>query len=310
MKKTFFILMVFTVVGFIACKKKDPSPTTEPAPASVNTDTYTSLKDFYFKNGVKKQTFLFNANNGGSFITAQGTTLQIPSGCFSGNGIVSLEFSDIYKKSDMLLSNMGTRMFGGAPLLSGGEFFIRARVNGLPAQITNSMAISILQPKNPNDTMGMQAFVAVNDTAANFNFSWVNSPDNVQTNATNYVFSLYQFKAPVDSGSWCNSDNPGYFSAYPQTVLTMHPSQTGYQADVFLVFKNIKSMVHVYDSSGDFPYFYAPVGLQCTIVALGLKDGKLQSSFIPITISNNQTVNFTLAETTTEAFKASLKALD
>ncbi|MGP8213998.1 MAG: hypothetical protein ACLQQ4_00400 [Bacteroidia bacterium] len=84
-----------------------------------------------------------------------------------------------------------------------------------------------------------------------------------------------------------------------------------YNTYVFLVFKNINSMVHVYQGTGyTFPYAYAPVGLQCTVVAVGIKGGKVYSSFTPITISANETVNFTLSETTTAQFKTQLKALN
>jgi hypothetical protein len=52
------------------------------------------------------------------------------------------------------------------------------------------------------------------------------------------------------------------------------------------------------------------VGLECTVVAVGVKDKTLYSSFTPITISNNQIVNFTLSSTTTTAFIAQLKLLN
>lgn len=70
-------------------------------------------------------------------------------------------------------------------------------------------------------------------------------------------------------------------------------------------------MVHVYNDVGNaFPYNYAPVGLPCTVVAIGVKDGKVYSSFTPITISANQTVSFSMSETTTADFKSQLAALN
>jgi hypothetical protein len=315
MKTTFCLLVVFILAGIISCKKDKKEPAADsqstPAPAPTNTDNYSSLNDFYSKNGVKKQIFTINAASGGSFVTPQGTTIQVPAGCFAGNSNVTIEFKDIYTKSDMLLSNMGTRMLSGAPLLSGGEFFIKAISNGTVVQITNSLSISIKQPKNPNDTTSMQAFTAAKDTSSNY--GWWNDPNaSVLNNTSNYVFSLYQFNPPLDSGTWSNSDSPLYFNSYPQTNLTIHPTQTGYLMDVFLVLKNVRTMVHIYKdySTGNFPYGYAPLGHEATVVAIGVKDGKLYSSFTPITIGSNQTVNFTLSETTTDSFKAALKSLD
>ena len=48
-------------------------------------------------------------------------------------------------------------------------------------------------------------------------------------------------------------------------------------------------MVHVYSNGSNFPYAFAPIGLQCTLVAIGEKDGSLYSCFKPITITNNMT---------------------
>ncbi len=69
-------------------------------------------------------------------------------------------------------------------------------------------------------------------------------------------------------------------------------------------------MIHVYSNGLNFPYYYAPVGLECTLVAIGVKNGKLYSSFVPLTISSNQSVNFALSAITTDDFVNSLKALD
>ena len=69
-------------------------------------------------------------------------------------------------------------------------------------------------------------------------------------------------------------------------------------------------MIHVYENGGDYPYNYAPVGLNATVVAVGMKDGKLYSSFTDITIAANQTVNLGLTETNETSFKSSLTALN
>ena len=70
-------------------------------------------------------------------------------------------------------------------------------------------------------------------------------------------------------------------------------------------------MVHVYNyGTNTFPYLYAPQGLQCTVVAVGVKGGTVYSSFTPITITSNQTVNFSMTATTTAAFESALTALN
>ena len=77
-----------------------------------------------------------------------------------------------------------------------------------------------------------------------------------------------------------------------------------------MLFKNVTSMVHVYSDGSNFPYNYAPVGQECTVVVLGVKDDKLYASFTPVTISSNQTITPVFTETTTDNFKTTLNSLN
>jgi hypothetical protein len=309
-----YAIICMLTFAFYACKKEETPPAEEeqvPSPAP-QTDNYTSLQDFYLKNGVPKQTFTINAAAGGSFITPQATTVNIPPNAFSGaTSIVTIEFRDIYKKSDMLLTDVGTGMIGGPPLKSAGEFFIKAvGSKNEPLLLAAGSKIEIQQPLVEPVDKAMLAFGRLRDSSANVS-GWYQDPGyQLLSNATSYVFSLYQFAAPAANGTWCNSDNPQYFSAFSQTTLTIHPQQADFTNDVFLVFKNVNSMIHVYKSGTDFPYDYAPIGQECTVVVLSVKNGKLYSAFLPINISANQTVNVSVTETTTEAFKSKLGSLN
>src|ERR1700753_1562403 len=70
--------------------------------------SYSSVKDFLSQTALPIKTYSINASTGGSFTTSQGTVVTIPANNFiyqSGKpvtGTVSVEFNDIYKKSDML----------------------------------------------------------------------------------------------------------------------------------------------------------------------------------------------------------------
>ncbi len=265
------------------------------------------------------QTYTISGTAGGQFLTPQGTTVVIPPNAFVDQnnnpvtGSVTIQFKDIYKKSDMLLSNKPTQMQFGAPLKSAGEFFVKATVNNAPVFLGTGKKITVKQPlvTGPADT-AMVPFVLAPDSF-NLNAAWQQNPfDSLYVTASQYVFSLYQFSYPADSGTWSNSDNSTFFSAYTQTALTLHANDNpvDYSTDVFLVFKTVNSMVHVYRSGNDYPYLYAPVGLQCTMVAVGIKGSKLYAAFVPVTIGNNQTVNFSLTQITTADFKNQLKALN
>jgi len=282
-----------------------------------NVDIYQSTSDFYSKNGVALQNYSVDAAMGGAFTTPHGTVISIPPNAFtdlSGNiitGKVDIEFKDIYKKSDMLLSFMPTDSHGW-PLKSAGEFFIRAKSNNTPVKIAPQQKIRVNQPLNNNQIdsgLGMEPFFRVQDSLG---WQMDSSNASLEFSASSYVFSLYQFSTQLDSGTWCNSDNPYYFGRYTTTglIIRANHAMQAHGTDVFLLFKNVNSMVHVYSDGADFPYHFAPLGLDCTIVAVGVKDKKLYSAFVPITIGNNQTVKFSLNQTTTDDFKAQLNLLN
>src|ERR1700722_16192999 len=279
-------------------------------------DKYSSLQDFYAKNGVPIQTYNINGSTGGSFTTSQGTIVIVPANCFNdryGNlvtGPVTILFKDIYTKSDMLLSNMTPMTYYGGPLKSGGEFFIKAISNGNAVTLNGNGPIKVSQPLNnwAADKM-MQPFRVIADS---FNVGWQPSPkpDTVSSSLSGYVFALYSFGSPADSGTWCNSDNSSYFSAYPQTQFTIQTTDDSINMNnisVFLVFTGLNSLVHVYQDYNNllsFPYGYAPQGLPCTVVAVETRaNGQLRSAFVPTTITANGTVNFNCTPTTTAAFK-------
>ena len=320
MKNLIKLICIVAIVAIVSCKKKDTTPVSTPTPTPTVTDNYSSIADFFSKNNIAMQTYSISATTGGSFTTPQGTVVTIPPNAFltqsftgvSGN--VTIQFKDLYKKSDMFLSNMPPMLSYGAPLKSGGEFFIKVIQNNAALILNTGASITVAQPAALTgglDTLNIQQpFIVQQDTFGTGWAAW--QADSVFYTTSDYIFGLYNFNSPIDSGSWCNSDNSSYFSAYPQTTLTLHPndSLSVYQTTSFLMFSNLSSMVHVYDNGTNFPYYYAPQGLQCTLVAIGVKGGKLYSSFVPITISANQTVNFSLSETTTDAFKTALKALN
>lgn len=280
-------------------------------------DNYSSIQDFFSKNGVPMQTYTINGTTGGSFTTPQGTVVTIPPNAFVTQasvpvtGDVTIEFKDIYKKSDMLLSNVTTDSYYG-PLSSCGEFYMKASFNNSAVLLASGKKIEVTQPNNLTyiDTLGvMGPYIATpSDTMV-----WIPSNnDSVFYTPTAYIYNLYQFNSPIESGGWFNGDSPYPFLSCSQTMLTLIPSNNldPYHIQVFLMFTNYSSATHLHYYGSSFIYYYAPIGLQCTMVAFGIKDGKLYSSFVPITIGTNQTYNFTLSETTTAEFKTQLEALN
>lgn len=318
MKATYLISklgITLVLIGtiFISCKK-DKLDINE-----TNPDNYSSMSAFFNTNGVKSEFFSFQDSAGGTFTSAKGTKITVLPNSFidaSSNvvtGIVTLEFKDIYDKSDMILSDKPTNTQWGI-LKSGGEFFVRVKQNAETLNLAPGKSITFEQPLNglPLDSV-MLPFVLGNDSAGLPAWNWT-STDSINYTATSYIYSMYNFNSPIDSGTWCNSDDPYFFQAYSQTSLTIHPTDnpTQYNTNVFIIFSGINAMIHVYlDSpSMDFIYNYAPIGLDCSVVAIGVKEGKLYYDIKNTTISANSTVNVSLSEITTEALIAKLVALN
>lgn len=338
MKTAQTLCFMIALATFASCKKENAnneattstsSSTSSTSTTSANTDHYVSIADFFSQNGAQMQTYTINGTNGGSFTSPQGTIVTVPANAFQTQagaavaGTVTVEFKDLFKKSDMLLSDKSTNTLSGAPLKSGGEFFIRAMAGGealvlapnkkIEVTLQASLTGSIDNVNAQSPWVLEEAVDSVPDSNFVMGAGWVETTENkVITQGLSYIYDIYRFSTPAESGSWCNSDNSTFFAGYPLTRLTLIPTDniSAYQTQVFLAFKTVNSMVHVYNNGVSFSYDYAPLGLECTAVALGVKDGKAYSAFVPITISANQIVNFTLSETTTDAFINKLKTLN
>jgi len=315
MKKLFLIACL--PILFSTCKKdKKADPEPDPAPS----DTYSSLNDFFEKNGVQKQTFTFDVATGGSFVTPQSTTINIPPNALDATGNITLEFKDIYQKSDMVLSDMPTILSDGKPLTSGGEIFIRALSNGTPVNIVKGKQLEIRLPMVSLPTASMTPFVGTTYSVGTSNV-W--TPSQTQTitpvvqptlNA-NYIgyynLQMSEFSSPLSNGTWVNCDHPHFPSSQPQSQFKVKVGNAFSSPQVYLVFKSSKTVVPIYmDQTSTFVYAYAPINYDCTVIAINLRDGKLYSAIAPTKIAADQTFNVDLKQTTTEDFKTALKSLN
>ena len=305
-----FVMLLFIVVLYSCKKKTDDTPT--------NTDNYSSTANFFAVNATPLQTFTVDATTGGSFTAAHGSIIIVPANAFKTqgglpvSGNVSIKFKDVYKKSDMFLNKLTTEYIGGGPMKSAGMFYIKALQGANALVLSSGKCISVKMPYNglEPDTQ-MKPYILSPDSNS-MSSLWYPTYDSLVYDTTaNYIYNLLQFYPPLDSGTWANCDHP-IFTGIPTTMLTIHPLFTvaDYQPSLCLNFNTYNTNIRIYSYGTDFNYSFAPIGVQCTLVAVGVKNGKLYSSFIPITISNYQTVNFNLTETTTDEFKAQLEAMN
>jgi len=318
MKKQITILAMLLLIAAVYSCKRDK--TTEEPPAQ--TDHYTSTANFFAVNAPAMQTFTVNAATGGSFTTPKGTIVTVPANAFmtqtggAVSGNVTIQFKDVYKKSDMLLSKLTTHLIGGGPMESAGMFYIKATQGANVLVMNYNKNITVFLPLNVNPmNYQMQPYVYLSNATSP---GWVAPPvdstgikDSLTFGSEGYIFDLFYFNPPTDSGTWANCDHPIY-NGFPMTTINLHflDSYTDYHPWLFLYFNAINATINLYNNGNDAAYSYSPIGEPCTLVAVGVKDGKLYASFTPITISSNMTVNYSVTETTTEAFIAHLATLN
>lgn len=111
----------------------------------------------------------------------QGTIVRIPAGTFvtaSGlavTGKVQVEMKEVFKKSDILLSNLPT-ISDGKMLESGGVVYLdAATMDGEKVVIAPGKAVTIDFPSG-SPTQGMQAFSGQYDTEGNMNWTPMGAP--------------------------------------------------------------------------------------------------------------------------------------
>jgi hypothetical protein len=322
-KLSLLVLVILSVscrkdVGSLKDSVQSQTLSDAASPSASGTRTYSSVEDFLKKNERALQEYHFSAEDGAQLVSPQGTTITIPPNAFLTTnqqlvkGQVTIQFKDLFKKADMVLSDKGTTTNNGTLLLSGGEFFINA-LQGTAGLVLNDTCLRIELPAEQTDTSSIAMFAQLPFVIPNDKVnSWELALQNTLTpifDAKTLVYDLYHLGFPAGNGTWCNSDNPYFFNSYPQTRITVIPDGINDVTDVFLLFKGVSAMVHVYYdyASGDFPYLYAPKGLQCTAVCFEIREGQVFAAFSPVTIDGAQTIKPKLEKIRDVDFLAKLK---
>jgi hypothetical protein len=309
-KATVMIILMIISLASITCKK---DKLTENNPTHPVGDSYINTQDFLNQNAVKPQFFTFDNAVGGTFTSSKGSQIIITPNTFTAGGSivtgnVTLEFKDIYHKSDMILSQMPTTLTNGGLLESGGMFYIKVMQGSQILSLLPGNAISINLPIDSNSVpvSSMAPYIFSDTSGIN---GWTQSyADSLYNNVYYYTYMLYN----LYSGSWYNCDSPGPFAGFTQTLLTLHQTDTSslYGTQVFLVFPGYNTMISLYSNNNDFICYSAPVGLNCIMLAIRVKNSKLYYSKQDFIITQNSTVNFSMTQTTKTALINLLNTLN
>ena len=298
------LLILFIGFAFTACKK-DTLDINDP---SHETTYYATIQEFLDQHAVASEYFTFNSSTGGTFNSVKGSQIIVSPNSFAAGGFiitgnVTLEFKDIYDKSDMIFSQMPTTLMYGGILESGGMFYIRVKQGNLALDLAPGKSITIKLPLDSGSSpvSAMAPYVFVDSTLSP---GWVApflDSSYVSNDSLNYIYTLMQLYPPLDSGTWYNCDDPTAFQAYSPISLTAHQldSSNLYGTIIFLVFPGFNAVVSLSSfNSIDFTYNYVPIGLNFTMLAIGVKESNLYYFKQDFILNQIQTMNFSMTQTT------------
>lgn len=303
MKKTIIQIttVLFLVSQIIGCSKTTQDDT-KPTVASFN-----KLMDEGYKSLV--QTTTFDASNTNFvFTSSKGTKVTIDGSCLRKNGNpvtgqVSLEFFEAFNRVDMAIANkptMGKNTSGEfEPLISGGQFFIFAKQDGIELTTTCKIAVSTPSTNLPTDMTGMSAWDGV---ITDGKLTWEPATKwEILSSSGHGNMSFY----PPGFGRF-NCDK-FYNDPRPKTEITvLVPEGYGNISATGMFMKSIpNSMGGLY---GKFP-----IGLDCHLIFVTEKNGMYQWIIKETSLVANHTIAFNLnkASTGTRAdYDNALRALN
>ncbi len=340
LKKGLPLLAIVLVMMTSACKKEKKDSITAPTAAHGQ---YSSVNDFFSKNSVQSQYFTMDASNGATIVGAKGSRITFPAHALvdkSGNpvtGNVKIELKEILKVKDMLLSGV-LPVSNGAPLMSGGEIFIKVtKDNGGSQRLATADSIApvaqdsivipngaelvladntLIQVQIPADTLinTMQLFQgdiynsSINWTVMAHAQWWTGSISDFESPFKSYFFTCHQL-------NWINVDSfMDGVNTNTQCGLncTLPEGMENNDTKLYVYYNGINSIFPFFGGSNTTGYSTYEVvnGMEVTIIGISTNsNGQLYSCFMPVKVVAGETVTLVFNECTGDEFKQKMDAL-
>jgi hypothetical protein len=291
MKKLIYVAAVAII--FASCKKNKDEVETPPSDAAWQSliDNNIAAKTQTATFDASNANFVFTSNKG-TKVTLNGTSLRKAGAPVTGP--VTLEFLELYDRADLALTNKPTMgkssPLGEVSLLqTSGSFNIKVKQAGVELTTTTRPKIETFASNSGGVVPGMGPFNGV-----------LNSDNQlVWETATNWeVFPPASsganpaYRLEVPGFGWFNSDK-FYSFAGPKTTITAQIPQ-GYSKNcaTYLIAKQKPNSLGGLGGSW-------PIGLECYLMFLTIKDGKYRWITEETTLTANHTVRFDLSKATT-----------
>lgn len=307
--KTIAALVGITLL-LSACKKDDESVVSppEPVPGSVELQSY-------FNQNISDEVEAFTIDVGSTpqnIISSKGTQLVFYSNSLQNangtlvTGNVTIELLEIFDKSGMIRMNaptIGNLPGGGnAPLISGGEFRVRAYQDGEELELVDgyNYGVNSIVPNGELADPYMVEFYGRNSDT----LTWDQADSSfVAGNGSNYI-------SYFDSLNWCNIDQ-FLNSVGPSTNVEVQLPEgfTNLNSALFISIDGANSVVPVWGfENGVYtigPYYQLPVGMQVHFIALAVIGGVPHTAIVSATLVDGHLEVIPSLDATTDADFAS-----
>lgn len=290
MKKKIILTSIIILGLFTRCVKDvstviyHDTPPAQGALEKLFEDAVTAEKAFMHFNSADPN-FVYTTPRG-TTVTINGTCLRL-----NGNpvtGTVILEFVELFDRALMAATNkpaMGLQSNGKKELLlSGGEFYINVKKDGVPLTTTCPVKIETPASNTGGVTTGMSAF---NGFITNNELTWepATNWDVIQVAQNKYTLNVPGF-------GWFNCDK-FYNDPRPKTKININvPAGYNNVSRTFILVKDLPNTLGT--AAGEYP-----VGLNCYIMFVTEQNGKYRWITKEQTLTANHSITFDIKETLT-----------
>jgi hypothetical protein len=279
MKTKIILFWLVVSVLFTSCQKDTDIFTPDTTSVGLDTNWVASINDqspvSEVKRLLRRENFVdsIDATAGGTFHTSEGlTVIVLPSSLQFSNGQLAtgkihIETMIVKQKGDMIRLDKPTTSFGRV-LVSGGEIFVRIRKENQELQLAPGKTIYIkYNDSNPSSLMKL----FYGDESNPERFNWLPTTQNsrglVAATAFGYEIMSEQLR-------WINCDYFADSSGQRVNVVASLPADyTNANTSVYLVFKEIKSVVGMYGdmNTKKFSSSKVPSGKVAVVVSITKK---------------------------------------
>jgi hypothetical protein len=290
---------------------------------------------FVASNAPKTQSVEINASSLPQTATfAGGTKITFTPGSLTVGGVpvtgsVSVQVIEVLKRSAVLFNGSNTNHISGAPLASDGFIYVDVKANGVSVDRNMAAPMQIAIPAKRDGITQIWEGVDQDGkplvAGAAAQMAWA-APRvaNGQNGGGKEVASVNStFTFNFNTTGWVNTD---IFYSYnnPKTTiyvdLVNNPgalsSFHSYSGETYVYFcaKGSNVCAQLYNTTGPNSVKsydnVMPIGVQGKMLSFSIKDGKYYYGEVETTLSANQHITLTLAETSEAAVQAAISSLD